>query len=97
LITTPNVDHANRRQKKGTKINYKLHVILLQKGNVVFVFANYLDNVQVWNYALSKFKRGMEMAGKMAGMGFISACIHVLNSLKFRLLPKNCPREWKGG
>jgi hypothetical protein len=30
----------------------------------------------------------------MAGMGFIPTCIHVLKSLKFRLLPKNCmPRE----
>jgi hypothetical protein len=58
----------------------------MQKGIVVFVFANYLDDVPVWNYAVSGFKRGMEMAG----MGFIPAFIHVLNSLKFWLLPKNC-------
>jgi hypothetical protein len=58
----------------------------MQKGIVVLVFANYLDNVKVWNYAMSGFKRGM---GK-AGMGFVPTCIHVLNSLKFRLLPKNC-------
>jgi hypothetical protein len=65
----------------------------MQKGIVVFVFANYTDNVLVWNYAMSEFKRGIE---KM-GMGSIPACIHVLNSLKFRLLPKNCPREWRVG
>jgi hypothetical protein len=59
----------------------------MQKGIVVFVFASYLDNVLIeWNYAISGFKRGI----KKAGMGSISACIHVLNSLKFRLLPKNC-------
>jgi hypothetical protein len=87
-----NVDNANRRQKKGKKLNYKLHVILMQKG-VVFFFANYLDNILVWNYDMSGFKRRMEMAG----MGFVPACIHVLNSLKFRLLPKNCPREWRVG
>jgi hypothetical protein len=86
LIATPNVDNANRRQKKGKKLNYKLRAILMQKGIVVFIFANYLGNVLVWNYAMSGFKRGM----KMAGMGFIPAFIHVLNSLKFRLLPKKC-------
>jgi hypothetical protein len=53
LIATPNVDNANRRQK----LNYKLHVILMQKGTVVFVFANYLDDVLVWNYAMSGFNR----------------------------------------
>jgi hypothetical protein len=86
LIATPNVDNVNRRQKERQKLNYKLHVILMQKGIVVFVFANYLDKVLVWNYAMGEFKRGMEKAG----MGFVPACIHVLNSLKFRLLPKNC-------
>jgi hypothetical protein len=93
LIATPNVDNANRRQKKGNKLNYKLHVILMQKGIAVFIFANYLDNVLVWNYAMSGFKRGMETVG----MGFVPACIHVLNSLKFRLLPKNHSREWRMG
>jgi hypothetical protein len=59
----------------------------MQKGIVVFVFANYLDNVLAWNYAMSGFKRGIEKAGT----GSIPACIHVLNSLKlFRILPKNC-------
>jgi hypothetical protein len=57
----------------------------MQKGIVVFVFANCLDNVLVWNYAMSGFARGIEKAG----MGFVLACIHVSNSLKFRLLPKN--------
>jgi hypothetical protein len=39
LIATPNVDNANRREEKGKKPNYKLRVILLQKG-IVFIFAN---------------------------------------------------------
>jgi hypothetical protein len=63
----------------------------MQKGILVYVFANYLDNVLVWNYTISGYKRGI---GK-AGMGLVPACICVLNSLKFRLLPKNCPREWR--
>jgi hypothetical protein len=67
-------------------LNYRLREILMQKGIVVFVFANYLDDVLVWNYAMSGFKRGIEKAG----MGSLPACILVLNSLKFRLLPKNC-------
>jgi hypothetical protein len=58
----------------------------MQKGIVVFIFANYLDDVLVWNYAMSGFKRGIEQAG----MGSVPTCIHVLNSLKFRLLPKKC-------
>jgi hypothetical protein len=57
----------------------------MQKGIVVFVFVNYLDNVLVWNYPMSGFKRGIEKAG----MGSVPACIRVLNSLKFRLLLKN--------
>jgi hypothetical protein len=65
----------------------------MQKGIVVFIFANYLDDVLVWNYAMSGFKRGIEKAG----MGFVPACIHVLNSLTFRLSPKNRPREWRAG
>jgi hypothetical protein len=55
---------------------------------VIFFFENYLDNVLVWNYAMSGFKRGIEKAG----IDSIPACIRVLNSLKFRLSPKNCPR-----
>jgi hypothetical protein len=35
----------------------------MQKGIVVFVFANYLADVLVWNYAMSGFKRGIEKAG----------------------------------
>jgi hypothetical protein len=65
----------------------------MQKGIVVFIFANYLDDVLVWNYAMSGFKRGIEKAG----MGSVPACICVLNSLKFRVLPKNCPGEWRVG
>ncbi len=65
----------------------------MQKEIVVFVFANYLDDVLVWNYAMSGFKRGIEKAG----MGSVPAYICVLNSLKFRLSPKNCPREWRVG
>ena len=42
---------------------------------------------------MSGFKRGIEKAG----MGSVPACICVLNSLKFRLSPKNCPREWRVG
>ncbi len=42
---------------------------------------------------MSGFKRGIEKAG----MGSVSACICVLNSLKFRLLPNNHPREWRVG
>jgi hypothetical protein len=37
------------------------------------------------------FKRGMEIVGK----GFVPAYLHVLNSLKLRLLTKNCLREWR--
>jgi hypothetical protein len=72
--------------KEMQKLNYELRVILMQKGIVVFVFANYLDDVLVWNYAMSGFKKGIEQAG----MGSVPACIRVLNSVKFRLSPKNC-------
>jgi hypothetical protein len=54
-----------------------------ERNSSMFIFAKYLDDVLVWNYAKSWFKRGMEKAG----MGFVPTCIHVLNSLKFRLLP----------
>jgi hypothetical protein len=59
----------------------------MQKGIAEFVFANYLDDVLVWNYTISGFKRVIEKTG----MGSNPACICVLNSVKFRLLPKNCP------
>jgi hypothetical protein len=58
----------------------------MQKGIVVFVFANYMDDVLVSNHAMSGFKRGISKVG----MGSVPTCICVLNSLKFRLLPKNC-------
>jgi hypothetical protein len=59
----------------------------MQKGILVFVFANYLDDVPVWNYGMSGFKRGIEKAG----MGSVPACIRILNSLKFRLCLKIAP------
>ncbi len=65
----------------------------MQKGIVVFVFANYLDNVLVRNYTMSGFERGIEKVG----IGSVPACICVLNSLKFRLSPKNHPKEWRVG
>jgi hypothetical protein len=65
----------------------------MQKGIVVFVFANYLGDVLVWNFAMSGFKRGIEKAG----MGSVPACVCVLNSLKFRLSPENRPGEWRVG
>jgi hypothetical protein len=43
--------------KERQKLNYKLHVILKQKGILVFVFANYFDDVLVWNHAMSGGKR----------------------------------------
>ncbi len=82
MTATPSLNNANRRQKKGKKLNYKLCVILMQKGIVVFIFENYFDDVLVSN----GFKRGTETAG----MGFVPTSIHVLNSLKLRLLHKNC-------
>ncbi len=48
----------------------------MQKG-IVFVFANYLDDVVVWNYAMGWFKRGIEMVGT----GFVPACFCVLIKL----------------
>jgi hypothetical protein len=65
----------------------------MQKGIIVFIFANYLVDVLVWNYAMNGFKRGIEKVG----IGSVPASIRVLNSLKFRLSPKNCPREWRVG
>jgi hypothetical protein len=41
----------------------------MQKGIVVFIFANYLDDVLVWNCAMIGFKRGIEKAE----MGIIPA------------------------
>jgi hypothetical protein len=72
--------------KRKAKLNYKLRVIFMQKGLVVFIFANYSGNVLVWNYAMSGFKRGIEKEG----MGSVPTCIPVFDSLKFRLLTKTC-------
>ncbi len=49
-------------------------------------FCKLLGRCPSMEYAMSGFKRGIVKAG----MGFIPAFIRVLNSLKFRLLPKNC-------
>ncbi len=51
--------------------------------NSSIIFANYLDDVLVWNYAMSGFKGGIEKVGMS-----VPACICVLNSLKFRLCLK---------
>jgi hypothetical protein len=74
-------------KRMAENLNYKLCIILMQKG-IVFIFANYLENVLVWNLAMGWFERGMEMVGT----NFAPTCILVLNSLKFRLLPKNCQK-----
>jgi hypothetical protein len=65
----------------------------MQKGIAVFIVANYLVDVLVWNYTTSGFKRGIEKVR----IGSVPTCICVLNSLKFTLLPKNCPWEWRVG
>jgi hypothetical protein len=41
--------------------------------------------------------RGFKKVIEKAGMDSFLACICVLNSLLFRLSPKNCPREWRVG
>jgi hypothetical protein len=46
----------------------------MQKGIVVFVFANYLHYVLVWNYNMSGFMRRIEKAG----MASVPTCICVL-------------------
>jgi hypothetical protein len=61
--------------------------------NSSICFCKLLGRCPSMNYAMSGFKRGIEKAG----MGSVPACISVLNSLKFRLSPKNCPREWRAG
>jgi hypothetical protein len=87
------IEDKRKAKAKLQATCYSGSMILLQKGIVIFIFANYLDDVLVWNYAMSGFKRGIEKAG----MGSVPACICVLNCLKFRLLPKNRPREWRVG
>ncbi len=59
MIATPNVDNANRRQKRQ-KLNYKLRVVLTKKEIVVFVVANYFDDVLVWSYAMSGLREGLK-------------------------------------
>ena len=64
------------------KLKYKLHVILMQKGRVVFVFASYSDNVLVWNYAMSEFERGIEKAG-MGSIPFLYSCLKLPENQAF--------------
>jgi hypothetical protein len=63
----------------------------MQSEIVEFIFANFLDEDLVWNYAMG----GLWGNGRN-GYG---SHLHVddLNSLKFRLSPKNRPREWRVG
>jgi hypothetical protein len=58
----------------------------MQKG-IVFVFATYLDKSY---YGITLWVSLRKRNGRD---GFVPACIHILNSLKFRLLHKNHPRE----
>jgi hypothetical protein len=46
----------------------------MQTGIVVFIFANYLDDVLVWNYAMSGFKRGIEKA-RMGSLYHLYSCL----------------------
>jgi hypothetical protein len=63
LIATPSVDNTNKRQEKGKKLaNHKLCVIRMQKG-ILFIFANYLDEVLVRNH-IGEFKKG-EWRGRL--------------------------------
>jgi hypothetical protein len=80
------------KDKRKAKAKLQATCSSYAERNSSIRFANYLDNVLVWNYAMSGFKRGIEKAGT----GSVPACICVLNSLKFRL-PKNHPREWRVG
>jgi hypothetical protein len=47
----------------------------MQKGIVVFFFANYLDNVLVWNYGMSGFKRGIEKVGMGSIPTYLYSCL----------------------
>jgi hypothetical protein len=49
--------------------------MLMQKEIEVFVFANYLDDVLVWNYAMSGFKRGIEKAGMGSVPAYLYSCL----------------------
>jgi hypothetical protein len=75
-----------KEDKRKAKAKLQAMCNSYAERNSSIFFANYLDDVLVWNYAMSGFKRGIEKVG----MGSVPACIHVLNSLKFRLLHKNC-------
>jgi hypothetical protein len=70
------------KRKAKAKLQARYNSYAERNSSIVFI--NYLDNVLVWNYAMSGFKRGIEKVG----MGSIPTCIHVLNSLKFRFCLK---------
>jgi hypothetical protein len=77
------------------KAKHKLRVILMQKGIVVFIFANYLDNVLVWNYAMSGFKRGIGKAGMGSVPARLYSCLKLPENSGFRL--KIARGEWRVG
>jgi hypothetical protein len=54
----------------------------MQKEIVVFVFANYLDDVLVWNHVMSGFKRGIEKAG-MGSIPFLYSCLKLPENQAF--------------
>ncbi len=70
-----------------TKAKAKLQAMCnsYAERNISISFCKLLDDVLVWKNAMSGFKRGIEKVGICS----VPSCIHVLNSLKFRLLPKN--------
>ncbi len=55
--------------KERQKLSYKLRVILNAERNssTIFIFANYLDDVLVWNYTMSgrplNYLGGSELGG----------------------------------
>jgi hypothetical protein len=84
LIATSNVDNANIRQKKA-KAKLQATCNSYAERNSSICFCKTTWKCPSWNYAMSGLKRGIEKVG----LGSIPTCICVLNSLKFRLLPKN--------
>ncbi len=59
------------KRKTKAKLQATCNSYAEMNSSIHFVFANYLDDVLVWNYAMSGLKRGIEKAG----MGSIPACI----------------------
>ncbi len=46
-----------RKDERKAKAKLQATCNLMQKGIVVYAFANYLDDVLVWNYNMSAFKQ----------------------------------------